>query len=106
VGASATVLTVLPERSSDLALSQGERFLAASARTLSVLGVQGTTLVRRGRVQEEILAEVREGKHDMLVLGVPLTPAGTRVSLGGLVSDLLKEVRDLPVLIVRSHARD
>jgi sulfate transport system ATP-binding protein len=106
VGASATVLTVLPERSSDLALSQGERFLAASARTLSVLGVQGTTLLRRGRVQEEILAEVREGKHDMLVLGVPLTPAGTRVSLGGLVSDLLKEVRDLPVLIVRSHARD
>jgi sulfate transport system ATP-binding protein len=106
VGASATVLTVLAERSSELAVSQGERFLAAGARTLSVLGVQGKTVIRRGRVQEEILTEARDGKHDLIVLGVPLVPPGGKLSLGGFAGELLKELRDLPVLFVRSHARE
>ncbi len=106
VGARATILTVLPERSADPARAQGERFLAAAARSLSVLGVQGETRIRKGRVLDQILAEFREGKHDMLVLGVPLVASGARASLDGHAAEVLKEVRDRPVLLVRSRGSE
>ena len=60
------------------------------------------TRVRRGGVREEILAQIAEGKHDLLVLGAPLPGRDGRIGLGGFVGKLLPETSRLPVLIVRS----
>jgi len=112
LGAEATIMTVLPESerraegatSPSSAESQAERFLARSIRTLWRLGVAASTRVRYGNVRDEILAELAEGKHDLLVLGTPLPGRGGALSLGGLVEKLLPLplLADLPVLLVRS----
>jgi len=106
VGAQATVLKVLTEaedNAKDRALS--ERFLAAGARTLGRLGVPAQTRIRRGAVATEILAELQEGEHDLLVLGAPLSGRRGRhgrVPLAGMVRRVLEEA-NRPVLIVRAH---
>src|SRR5882724_1408176 len=109
VGAQATVLKVLTEaedNAKDRALS--ERFLAAGARTLGRLGVPAQTRLRRGAVATEILAELQEGGHDLLVLGAPLSGRDGRrgrhgrVPLAGMVRRVLEEA-NRPVLIVRAH---
>ena len=53
-------------------------------------------------MRDEILAELAEGKHDLLVLGTPLPGRGGELSLGGLIEKLLPLTSGLPVLIVRS----
>ncbi len=107
LGAEATILTVLPASArggaSDLqAEVQAERFLAGSARTLRRLGVPVATSIRQGAVREEILAQIAEGGHDLLVLGAPLPGRDGRIELGGFVGRLLPAIPQLPVLIVRS----
>ena len=110
LGAEATILTVLPEgeRRSDGSRSPAqtlaERFLNGSTRTLGRLGVTASTRIRYGNVRDEILSELVEGKHDLLVLGIPLPRRGGEVSLGGLIEELLSLplLAELPVLIVRS----
>jgi nucleotide-binding universal stress UspA family protein len=103
LGASASILTVLAEGCDDELLDHGRRFLTAGAHTLGLLGVSAVTKQRAGRALSEILAELREGDYDLLVVGAPLVPAGRRFSLRGLVRDLLREAKDVPILIVRSH---
>ncbi|HYN20119.1 MAG TPA: ATP-binding cassette domain-containing protein [Thermoanaerobaculia bacterium] len=102
-GAEATILTVLPE-AEPAAQTLAERFLSGSTRTLSRLGVTASTRIRYGHVREEILSELTEGKHDLLVLGTPLPRRGGELSLGGLIEKLLPlpQLAELPVLIVRS----
>jgi sulfate transport system ATP-binding protein len=103
LGAEVTILTVLPAAARGTqAETLAERFLAGSARTLNRLGVPVATRVRHGAVREEILAQVAEGKHDLLVLGAPLPGRDGRIGLAGFVGKLLPEVAQLPVLIVRS----
>jgi nucleotide-binding universal stress UspA family protein len=83
-----------------------ERFLTRSTRTLWRLGITASARMRHGNVRDEILAELAEGKHDLLVLGAPLPGRGNELSLGGLVEKLLPLplLSELPVLIVRSAA--
>jgi sulfate transport system ATP-binding protein len=108
LGAEVTVVTVMPEgarldhRAEEIA--QAERFLAGGARTLGRLGVSASTRIRHGNVRDEILAELAEGKHGLLVLGTPLPGKDGELSLGGLVEKLLPLaiLSGLPVLIVRS----
>jgi sulfate transport system ATP-binding protein len=107
LGAEVTILTVLPERIRNVQAAneeekQAARFLDRSARTLRRLGVPVDTRVRYGAVREEILAEIAEGKHGLLVLGAPLPGRDGRIGLGGFVGRLLPEASRLPVLIVRS----
>ena len=45
---------------------------------------------------------MKEGKHDLLILGAPL-PQGGKVSLEGVVGQIVKEMKAHPVLVVRSH---
>ena len=104
LGAQATVMTVLPERSGDDSVpSHVSRFLDNSAILLQSAGAAASTCVRRGAPLREILAEIGEGGHDLLVVGAPFPAIGTRSSLGGLVSDLLEERPPCPVLIVRAR---
>jgi sulfate/thiosulfate transport system ATP-binding protein len=103
LGAEVTILTVLPERTREpQAEEQAARFLDRSARTLRRLGVPVETRVRHGGVREEILDQIAEGGHDLLVLGAPLPGRDGRIGLGGFVGKLLPEISRLPVLIVRS----
>jgi sulfate transport system ATP-binding protein len=102
LGAEATILTVLPAAADLQAATQAERFLAGSARTLRRLGVPVTTRIRHGAVRDEILAQIAEGGHDLLVLGAPLPGRDGRIELGGFVGRLLPALPQLPVLIVRS----
>ena len=110
LGAEATILTVLREEEKGASHPSGaeahaERFLASSTRTLWRLGVTASTRMRYGTVRDEILAELAEGKHDLLVLGTPLPGRDGELSLGGLIEKLLPLplLAELPVLIVRSH---
>jgi len=103
LGAEATILTVLPDKGDAHAVRQAERFLAAGARTLSLLGVVATSSIRYGLVRHEILSEMRDKEHGLLVLGAPLLGRRGRVSLNGVIGSLLDDVNDRPVLIVRPH---
>ncbi|HKH47480.1 MAG TPA: ATP-binding cassette domain-containing protein, partial [Thermoanaerobaculia bacterium] len=104
LGAEATILTVLrAEEKGGPAETHAERFLSRSTRTLLRLGVTASARIRCGNVRDEILAELTEGRHDLLVLGAPLPGRGGELSLGGLIEKMLPLVPELPVLIVRSH---
>jgi sulfate transport system ATP-binding protein len=104
--AEATILTVLPAAAQADGVSpadiQAQRFLAGSARTLARMGVAVTTRIRYGGAREEILAQLREGGHDLLVVGSPLPGKDGEIELKGVVGRLLPEVSNLPLLIVRS----
>jgi len=102
LGAAATLLTVLPEHCSASTRAHGERFLEAGIRTLSILGVRGASSIRIGRTREQILAAVKEGGHDLLVLGAPAGGRHGRTAITGIVRDLLAQMREIPTLIVRS----
>jgi sulfate transport system ATP-binding protein len=103
LGARATIACVLPLSTRTELQEQADRFLAAGERTLSMLDVPASTRVRRGVVRTEILNELREGEHDFLVLGAPLPNRRGVVSLDGFVGDMLDNMKERPVLIVRSH---
>ncbi len=107
LGAEATLFSVLTPNDDGRwpARAQVERFMDASVRTLALLGVPAKTVVRTGVVQDEIAAEMRNGGHDMLVLGAPLQRRPGSPPLGDLTKNLLADALTKPVLIVRSaHA--
>ncbi|HEU4402435.1 MAG TPA: ATP-binding cassette domain-containing protein [Candidatus Polarisedimenticolia bacterium] len=103
LGAQATIMTVLPEGGDVRERDRAGHFLAAGARTLSLLGVEAHTTLRQGPARAEILSEIRQGGHDLVVLGAPMTAYRGRVTLDRLVRALLGDLRDRPILIVRAH---
>ena len=104
LGAEATLLSILPTAARDPLLQErARRFLADGVRTLGVLGVPAETIIRSGPVREGILKQMQAGEHDLLVLGAPLTKRSRQVSLSGLVSQLLEEMTNHPMLIVHSR---
>jgi sulfate transport system ATP-binding protein len=101
LGAEATVLTVLPERSGP-APEHVTRFLEAAGRVLSARGVPTHTRLRHGHPVSEILAELRSGDYDLLVLGAPMEAPGESAFFGGpVVGRLLRECSACPVLVVQ-----
>lgn len=104
LGAEATLLTVLPDRSTEALRERAERFLSASERTLASWGVPSRGVVRTGVMSEQVHVELRERPSDLLVLGVPLPKDGQAISLSKQVSELLEEKKIPAVLLVRSHA--
>jgi sulfate transport system ATP-binding protein len=110
--AEITILTVLREEdrgsrgngSPSPAEAMAERFLLGNSRTLWRLGVPVSTVIRYGNPREQILAQLAEGQHDLLVLGSPLPGRDGTLRLGGLVGRLLPELKSRPVLIIRSLA--
>jgi sulfate transport system ATP-binding protein len=102
VGAEATILTVLPPGADDRAREQAGRFLDAGIRTLSLMGVPATPLVRHGSPIEEILKELQTGAHDLLAVGAPLGAKRSRSALGAIVGEICRRDVQVPILIVRS----
>jgi sulfate transport system ATP-binding protein len=105
LGAEVTVMTVLERDSDARGREAARRFLDGGVRTLSRLGVPGASCVRTGEPEEEIHAQVAEGKHDLLVLGSPLPRYGDRMEMRGLLRRLLESGLECPVLVVRSPHR-
>jgi hypothetical protein len=60
---------------------QAGRFLAAGVRTLALFGVRAHASVRMGPPLAEIVAEMAQPPHDLLILGAPLADRFGRVSL-------------------------
>lgn len=80
--------------------SQEGLHLSQMTDLLTVEGVETRAIVRYGLVLDEIKTEVREGHHDLLVIGAHTTP-GIR---NRLLADLSKQTllaADLTVLVVR-----
>lgn len=103
LGASGTLLSVLPpERSDPESNERTERFLGGGTRTLAQLGVPGRAVIREGVIHEEILAEMAQGPYDMVVLGAPLNFREGRIQLSGVVEAVLNSAGPTPVLLVRS----
>lgn len=104
LGAEATLLSVVPRGDAHAQeRERAERFLTAGARTLATLGITAQTAIRSGQVRDEIVAEMSEGGHDLLVLGSPLSSRDGRAALVGVVGQLLSQATEHPVLIVRSR---
>ncbi|MSR23072.1 MAG: ATP-binding cassette domain-containing protein [Gemmatimonadetes bacterium] len=100
--AEATVMTVLPEGKG--VPEHVTRFLEASARVLSSRGVRTRTLIRHGSPSSEVLSEIKEGGHDLLVVGAPFRgPGEPHPFRGGVMGRLLRERPSVPMLIVRSQ---
>jgi sulfate/thiosulfate transport system ATP-binding protein len=104
LGAEATLLSVLsPTGDSGEPLDRVQRFLQGGVRTLDVLKVPAQTIIRTGDVRAEIKGQMREGGHDLLILGAPLNRRRGEISLHGLVGQILEDNTAHPVLIVRSR---
>jgi sulfate transport system ATP-binding protein len=104
LGADATLLSVLPVAGHDPDLMERTNtFLEGGVQSLSILGVPARTIIRSGPAIEEISQEVSQGSYDLLVLGLPLAKPSGKVSLSGVVEQLLDAVTDRAVLLVRSH---
>ncbi|MCB0193347.1 MAG: ATP-binding cassette domain-containing protein [Anaerolineae bacterium] len=102
VGAEATLLSVMGEGEAESTKNQVERFLAAGVRTLELLGVPARAAVRRGAVRETIANELISGNYDMLVMGAPLPQRDGKISLNGVISQILGIIHR-PILIVRTE---
>ena len=102
--AEVTILTVVPDDLPDTR-ERAQKFLEAGVRTLSLLGVRADTTIARGKVQDAVLAALRGGSYEMLVVGAPLAGRDGRLDLRGAVADLVSAV-ELPSLILRSQERD
>jgi nucleotide-binding universal stress UspA family protein len=108
LGAEATLMTVLPE--TERSVESGEskraaRFLNGNRNVLQRLGVPVETRVRFGDPVSEIVDQMEEGGHDLLVLGTPLPSREGRekgIALRGVIARLIAEVSRHPILIVRS----
>ena len=104
LGADATLLSVLPatNKGPDL-LQRTERFLEGGVQSLSLLGVPAKTNIFTGSVVDEVSKQVASGGYDLLVMGVPLTKPSGKISLGGIAGQILHNVNDRAILLVRSH---
>ncbi len=104
LGAAATVLTVLDEDEYEGPETPAhvERFMASCTQALSARGVVAKTRVRRGQVDREILAEIEEGQHNLLVIGAPhRTRTGRIETRSGLVQRFILHPPPCPLLLVR-----
>ena len=100
--ADATLLTILDGGDSRDPY-RAERFLAGGVKSLSLLGVTASPEIRTGDPGEEILAALKAGGYDLLIMGTPLANSTGEISFNGLIGNVLKNISSVPVLIVRSH---
>jgi sulfate/thiosulfate transport system ATP-binding protein len=104
LGVQSMLMSVIPSAGNKNEVrDHAQKFLSGGVRTLEVLGVPAEIAIRVGNVREEIMNQMKDGGHDLLILGAPLTYRRGQVSLEGVVGQLLKEMTTHPVLIVRSR---
>jgi ABC-type Fe3+/spermidine/putrescine transport system ATPase subunit len=104
MGAQATLMSVLDDHGdADPALQdRAERFLAGGVRSLEILGVPARAILRSGAVARTITQELATGEYDLLTLGAPLADRDGKISLKGIVGQVLSDSSAPATLIVRS----
>jgi sulfate transport system ATP-binding protein len=103
VGAEATLMSILENGTDDLVMRErAERFLASGVRSLDILGVPAQTVVRSGAVSKAIAQELTIGGYDLLVLGTPPADRDGKISLKGVVGQVMSETPACATLLVRS----
>ncbi len=104
LGAEATLMSVIGTAGQNNEIyERAERFLLGGIRTLELLRVPAQTVIRTGNVHNEITNQMKEGEHDLLIMGAPLPYGGDKVSLEGIVGQIMKEMTTHPILVVRSR---
>ena len=91
------------EASAEELIQHGSREGVHLSQMLGLLAAEGVTtraVVRHGLVRDEIIAESREGRYDLLVLGAHVTPGLNARLVGNLSADILLAA-NRPVLVVR-----
>jgi nucleotide-binding universal stress UspA family protein len=83
---------------------QGQN-LKAGRDALRDLGVETGVLLRHGRVDRQILAEILEGEYDLVALGSTYAARGLHRYFVGSITDLAVERAERPVLVVRNQER-
>lgn len=117
--AAVTLLTVLPnlgglhasllmrrEADADALLRSNSalaRDLDTEKRSLEALGIQVTVRLRYGLVADEILKELDEGDHDLVVVGACPDPKAWRPYFIGNVTREIVHRADRPILVVRGQ---
>ena len=116
LGASVTLLHVMSqlplakdavpddlEASAEELIQRGSREGIHLSRMLDLLAAEGQVgraVVRHGLVRDEIIAEAREGRYDLLVTGAHVTPGLNARLVDNLGADILLAAKQ-PVLVVR-----
>jgi nucleotide-binding universal stress UspA family protein len=104
LGAQAKLLTVIKaENDTEYQRQQIERFMAGGQHSLEMFGVPTQSEIRVGQPPTEIIAEMRSGEIDLIVLGAPLPDRDGRITLTKIVEAVMKNAGDCSLLIVRSH---
>jgi nucleotide-binding universal stress UspA family protein len=91
------------EASAEELIHRGSREGAHLSRMLDLLAVEGQAaraVVRHGLVRDEIIAEAREGRYDLVVTGAHVTPGLNARLVDDLSADILLAA-NRPVLVVR-----
>jgi len=103
LGAEVTLMTVTPGQAIDPVYEKRViNFLEDGVKTLGTLGVPARSRIGRGQVVEEITRAAHTDGCDLLVMGVPIATRRKELSLNGVVGEVLKQVNDRAVLLVRS----
>lgn len=105
LGAQASLLSIVRPTTANKSepRDRAQRFLEDGIRTLEVLGVPAQPIIRVGQPFDEIVGQMKEGGHNLLVLGAPLPQRDGTVPLAGVVGQILMSITAQPILIVRSR---
>ena len=104
IGAKATLMTVQDsEFPNEFQEDQMERFITGSVQSLARFGIKARKLVKKGDPLATILAEIKSGKYDLVVMGAPLPDRSGKLVLMGVVGSVLRSAHNCSFLIVRSH---
>jgi sulfate transport system ATP-binding protein len=98
-GAEVTVLHVGNPAASSAEQERAGRHMQQAHQLLSALGVRSNEQVRRGEALDEILAEIRSGVYDLVVLGAPAPRVPQRLVWSDLTIQVITQTT-LPILIV------
>jgi sulfate/thiosulfate transport system ATP-binding protein len=103
LGAEVTLMTVVPGTGINPVYEKRvSNFLEDGIKTLGTLGIPARSRIGRGQVVEEITRAAHSDNCDLLVMGVPIAGRRKELSLNGVVGEVLKQVNDRAILLVRS----
>ncbi len=104
LGAHAKLLTVISEeKNNERQCQHVERFMEGGKHSLEMFGVPTENELRVGDPHDEIIAEIKNGDCELVVLGAPLPGRDGRISLSGVLERVMKNAGNCSLLIVRSH---
>lgn len=90
------------EASAEELIHRGSREGVHLSQMLDLLAAEGHTgraVVRHGLVREEVIAEAREGRYDLVIIGAHITPGLSSRLVDDLSADILLDAKR-PVLVV------